>query len=248
MATDLTNINGSIYINSNVQATGTTALSQSNASDNLNWNVTSTIVLGDDYDQMWHDERTIAASATDNIDLQGETNAFGHTVVFTSVENVILKNSTDLDDVAMYYVATLAAPDASWNALDVVTDGDTGLIWTGTIFNVIDDSNYVILLDTGFAYADVDVLDLIDNSTAATTGTTFTKAVQAAPQLKIGVAAANPANLWLGTTEYEWLDADKYSVHSGSWTISAGAKIIKVENLNTILPATLEIMVFGSEA
>jgi|2_EtaG_2_1085320.scaffolds.fasta_scaffold04725_7 hypothetical protein len=248
MATDLTDLTGSVYVTAAVTATGDPNLPESSVKDTLNWGQVDAVAFGADYDQMWHDKRTIAAAATDNIDLQAETNSLGHTCVFTSVQNVLIKNATDPDEVAMYFVATLDSPDATWSVSDVVKDGDTGAIWTGTIFKVIDTSNFVILLDAGFAYADVDVADLIDNDTAPSTGDSYSKAVQAGPQLKIGVAAANPADLWLGTTEYEWLDTDKYSLHNGDWTIAAGAKVLKVENLSTVLPASLEIIVLGSEA
>lgn len=44
--------------------------------------------------QMWHDRRTLAASASENLDLAGVlTNAFGVTLTFTSIKFIYVKAS-----------------------------------------------------------------------------------------------------------------------------------------------------------
>ena len=43
--------------------------------------------------EQWHDKRTVAASATDQLDLSGSlTNAFGESVEFTSIKAIQIKN------------------------------------------------------------------------------------------------------------------------------------------------------------
>ncbi len=250
MATDLTGLTGNINFQAIINASKQSTLTESNSVDALNWANNVETVLGSTYDQLWHDKRTIAKSATDNIDLQGEANSFGHTVVFTSVSNVVLYNSTTAATVATYFVATTGNAQATWAVSDVVQNhttggGVAGDDWTGTISHVIDTSNFVILLATG-TFATVDITNDIDNDTRSQEDT-FTKAVQAAPELKIGVAAANPVDLWLGLTEFEFLAQDEYSIHKGTWTVGAGAKVLKVENLG-VIPANIDIIVVGSEA
>lgn len=249
MATDLTNITGSVLLNAGVNASNISALTESVANDSLNWTFTSVVDLGTTYDQMWHDNAALAKEASDTIDLQAQVNSFGHTCVFTEVSNIIIKNSTTSAAIATYFIATTDGAQATWAATDVVQnftdDGETaGSQWTGTIHHVIDASNFVVLLVTGTYDLVIDA-DGIDNDTRSQEDG-LTKSLVTDPQLKIGVAAANPVDFWLSTTEFEWLNPNEYTAHAGTWTVAAGSKNLKIENLG-LIPAQYEIIVLGNE-
>lgn len=71
-ALDLTDVKVPINIANNVQLTDGTASGQAN--------------------QFWSDQRTLAASATENIDLAGSLiNAFGTTLTFTKIKGIYIK-------------------------------------------------------------------------------------------------------------------------------------------------------------
>ena len=149
MATDLTNLNGHIYLNAKVTATGDTNLSESTVADAIDWSQNDTIEFGATYDQMWHDQRTVAGLTADDIDLQGESNSFGDTITLTSVTHIIIKNVTTDAAIATYFRCTTDNPQATWVATDDVRNKTgAGDDWTGTIHYKIDNSNYVIELAT----------------------------------------------------------------------------------------------------
>jgi hypothetical protein len=50
-------------------------------------------------DQMWHDRRTLAGAATEDLDLAGvEPNAFGTTVTFAKIKAIFIHNTSDDQD------------------------------------------------------------------------------------------------------------------------------------------------------
>jgi hypothetical protein len=62
--------------------------------------------------QMWHDQRTLIASATEDLDLAGSlTNAFGVTLTFVKVKFVFVKaSSANTNDVQVQRIATTGIP------------------------------------------------------------------------------------------------------------------------------------------
>lgn len=245
MATDLTGLAGFIYVN--VKTSATKAGDLGAAVDALDHKESLDVEFeAGVLDQVWHDQRDIAALGTDNLDLQALVNAFGHTCVLTSVRAVFVKNTVSAAEVAKYFRATTGSAQATWVADDVVRNlTGAGDDWTGTIHTVISSTVFVIKLVTG-TYADVDVADTIENTTRSQNDT-FTKATEAAPTLRLGVAGSDPVNLWLGLTELELVKQSEISLHIGSWVVGAGARVLAIENLNPI-PAQFEIIVLGAEA
>ena len=75
-------------------ATLTSVLDLGTAKDPLDYEKTLSLTDGtgaNQGDQLWHDQRTIAASGTDSLDLAGRlTNAFGATVTFARVKTIVV--------------------------------------------------------------------------------------------------------------------------------------------------------------
>ena len=85
-------------INLSVSASLTSPLDLSTPRDPLLYQLAQTIADGagaDQANQMWHDTRTLSASANDDLDLAGVlTNAFGATVTFARVKFILVKNKS----------------------------------------------------------------------------------------------------------------------------------------------------------
>lgn len=79
-------------------ATLTSALDLSTVSDPLDYSKKITLTTGtgaDQADMLWHDRRTLAASATEDLDLAGAlTNALGATQTFARIKAVIISAAT----------------------------------------------------------------------------------------------------------------------------------------------------------
>jgi len=62
--------------------------------------------------QMWHDQRTLGASATEDLDFAASlTNAFGVTLTFVKIKLVIVKAATtNTNDVQVQRIATTGLP------------------------------------------------------------------------------------------------------------------------------------------
>ena len=249
MATDLTNLAGQIYLATTLTATGTTLLPESVATDAINWSHADAVVFGATYDSQWTATGALAKLASVDIDLQNEDNSFGQAVIFTSISNLIIKNATPAATIATYFKVLVGASQATWVATDVVRNKTgAGDDWTGTISHKVDNDNFVILLTTG-TYATVANADDIENTTRAQ-DTTMTKSLVVDPVLKVGVAAGTPADLWLSTTENEWIGAGGYTAHSSGttpWAVAAGSNNLKIENLG-LIPAEYDIIICGSSA
>lgn len=104
----------SAKLTTSVVATLTNALDLSTASDPLNYSLTHDISTGtgaNQADMMWHDTRTLTASATENLDLAGSlTNAFGVTQTFARIKAVIV-----------------AAAAGNTNNVNVIREGTNGV-------------------------------------------------------------------------------------------------------------------------
>lgn len=97
MATDLTGLAGSVKLT--ISMTGQKALDLSTPEDIVKKTATVSYAFGTGAgkaDQMWHDQRTLAASGTEDLDLAGAlTNSFGGTVTFAKIKAIIILNSSD---------------------------------------------------------------------------------------------------------------------------------------------------------
>lgn len=243
MATDLTNLTGFSYVNLGFQATRADGLGS--ATDVVNIQEKNAASFADGDNQMWHDRRTLAAAADEDLELDALLTFSGYATGFTSIQQVYIKNSTTAAELAVYFRVTTANAQATWDATDVVRNKTgAGDDWTGTIHSVIDTTHFVIALVTG-AYADVAIADDIENTTHASDDT-FTKAAEAGATLRIGASAGgDPVDIWLGTTETEDLKYGEISFHVGDWTVGAGAdNDLFVENIG-VIPAKYDIMVVG---
>lgn len=104
----------SAKLSTHLVATLTSALDLSTATDPLNYSLNLDISTGtgaNQADMMWHDQRTLAASATENLDLAGSlTNAFGTTQTFARIKAVIV-----------------AAAAGNTNNVNVIREGTNGV-------------------------------------------------------------------------------------------------------------------------
>lgn len=112
-------------INLGIDATLTRALDLTTARDALRYVVDEQMLdgTGDGQAQlMWHDTRTVVASANDDIDLAGVlTDAFGQTITFAKVRALLIRNKST--------VATLTVGPAA-------ASGVTGFLGTGEVLPV----------------------------------------------------------------------------------------------------------------
>lgn len=79
--------------------------------------------------QMWHDTRTLTASATEDLDFAGGlTNAFGVTLTFVKIKIVLVRaSSANTNDVQVQRIATTGLPL-------FMADGDGIALQPGDIF------------------------------------------------------------------------------------------------------------------
>ena len=92
MATDLTGLIGSVFVDASFKATKTEDLSI--PQDALAWRETLSFTFGDavvKVDQLWHDQRSINPAANDDIDLQTELNGFGLAIALDTARVVIIR-------------------------------------------------------------------------------------------------------------------------------------------------------------
>lgn len=86
-----------VYLTLKVDSMGTSVLDNRTATDPIlfDWSKVFTSGTGaDQASQQWYDQRTLGASATENIDLAGAlTNAFGTTITFTKIKAIAIKAS-----------------------------------------------------------------------------------------------------------------------------------------------------------
>lgn len=98
-----------------IDAMLTKATDLSTPDDSLVINTTNNLSNGTatgNASQMWHDQRTLGASATEDLDFAGGlTNAFGVTLTFVKIKFVYVKASTaNTNDVQVTRVATTGLP------------------------------------------------------------------------------------------------------------------------------------------
>jgi len=99
MATDLTDLAGRIYLD--VSMTAQKALDLSTPQDTLQYRPSLEYTFGDDpdvageADQIFHDQFTIAASASETINLSTCLNPFGTATGFDDIKAVIIRNVSD---------------------------------------------------------------------------------------------------------------------------------------------------------
>jgi hypothetical protein len=156
MATDLSDLSGSIRVSASAIATKVGDLSTAN--ENLAYSSITSLVFGSAttlVDQIFTDTRTIATSTTDSIDLVGGlTNKFGVTINFAKIKAVIVVNK-------------------STDATCILTIGNsTAVLWRGAAAHtetlVIGATSYHANL-TGWAVVGgaSDILDIVNASATA---------------------------------------------------------------------------------
>jgi len=117
-------------------------------------------------DLVWHDLRTIAASADDDIDLGALTDRFGQTLVFANVKAILIWNRTDEATTAPAHTATTAdvqVGGAAANAFEawVAAAGDiVGPFPEGGGCLLINPEGWTVTADTG------DILRVTNNDGA----------------------------------------------------------------------------------
>jgi len=97
MATDMTDLTAEVR--ATIRATGQRALDNSTPEDKLNVVADLDFTFGtgaSKCDQMFHDDRSLGAGASEDLDLAGSlTNAFGQTVTFADVKAIYIENTSD---------------------------------------------------------------------------------------------------------------------------------------------------------
>lgn len=98
MATTLTGLTG--RVTGSIRLTGVKQLDLAAATDPLVISLTRTITFGatdGKSDLIWHDERDLAATTAEELDLAGSlTNAFGDTLTFAKIDAIMFKNTSSL--------------------------------------------------------------------------------------------------------------------------------------------------------
>lgn len=114
----------------------------------------------DQADQLWHDTRTLAAGATDNLDLAGGvTNAFGTTMTFAKVKGVFIKNNSTTSG-EYFTVGNATAPVQLWFG---ATTGTELLQHDACTLHVNNKSGWTVTAATG------DTLKIVNSGTASNT-------------------------------------------------------------------------------
>lgn len=110
MATDLTDLKGSVNVSLRLTATKAGDLSSPNDPLSKAINTAFTFGTGEDQiNQLWSDSRSLAGAASESLDLSGVlTNAFGVTCQFSKVKAILIHNISD-DAAAILEVGGAAA-------------------------------------------------------------------------------------------------------------------------------------------
>ncbi|MEM7227255.1 MAG: hypothetical protein AAF432_00425 [Planctomycetota bacterium] len=119
-------LSGSINLGVDMKLTGTSGLAADlDSLTNANLALALTLTDGSGANQaqtMWHDRRTLAAGASEDLDLAGGlTNGLGETITFTNVRALIIKNNDTVN-------TTLGVGNASTNAVSTIFGNVSDLI------------------------------------------------------------------------------------------------------------------------
>ena len=162
MATDLTDLEGKIFLDCSM--TAKKALDLSTPTDALSVRETLEYTFGDDpdvageADQIYHDQFTIAATGSETINLSTCLNPFGAASGFDDIKAVIIRNeSTD---------AKIIVGGGTWQAwfsniedLEEISSGGISVhAQPTTILEVLADQTLLISNDSGSNAATVDVV------------------------------------------------------------------------------------------
>ena len=118
-------------------STLTSTLDLGDAKDRVMRDLSDTLAIGTGADQsnrQWHDQRTLAASGTDNLDLSGGlTDGFGASLVFARVTCILIENTTTTAGYTLQVGGAASNPISTIfaNTSDILIIGPGGiqLLW-----------------------------------------------------------------------------------------------------------------------
>ncbi len=161
MATDLTDVAGTIL--DSVRITSKKSADLSVPQDPFSLSVSKSVTFGsgdDQMDQIWHDQRTLALSTSEDLDLSGAlVNAFGGSVLFATVKLIMIQNVGGNR-------ANLAVGGAALNTADLFFSDSTDIM-------LLDDGGVFLYYqpNTGFTItagtADILQIENLDGGQAA---------------------------------------------------------------------------------